>query len=68
MEKSKLAKAIVAYCFRNTSIEDIHAGIAPVSNTGDFSDEYPSGLYCSMCFTDICRIGQRREPVSGRGL
>jgi len=36
--KSELAKAIVAYCFRNTSLEDIHAGIDPVSKTGDFSD------------------------------
>jgi len=40
MKKSELAKAIVAYCFRNASIESIHAGIAPVSNTGDFSDVF----------------------------
>jgi len=38
MNKSELAKAIVAYSFRNTSLEDIHAGIGPVSKTGDFSD------------------------------
>ena len=39
MEKKDLAKAVVAYSFRNTSaIEDIHAGITPVSHTGDFSD------------------------------
>ena len=38
MEKTELAKAIVAYCFRNTSLEDIHAGKSPVSHTGDFSD------------------------------
>ena len=25
-------------CFRNTAIEDIHGGTAPVSHTGDFSD------------------------------
>jgi hypothetical protein len=40
MKKSELAKAIVAYCFRNTSLEDIHAGASPVSNTGDFSDVF----------------------------
>ena len=38
MNKKDLAKAIVAYSLRNTSIEDIHSGIAPVSHTGDFSD------------------------------
>ena len=38
--KSELAKAIVAYSFRNTSLEDIHAGLSPVSKTGDFSDVF----------------------------
>ena len=41
MDKAELAKAIVAYSFRNTSaIEDIHAGITPVSKTGDCSDVF----------------------------
>jgi len=40
MKKTELAKVIVAFCFRNTSLEDIHAGIPPVSNTGDFSDVF----------------------------
>jgi hypothetical protein len=40
MKKSDLAKAIVAYSFRNTSLEDIHAGISPVSYTGDYSDVF----------------------------
>ena len=40
MKKSELAKAIVAYCFRNTSLEDIHAGAVPASNAGDFSDVF----------------------------
>ena len=41
MDKAELAKAIVAYSFRNTSaIEGIHAGITPVSKTGDCSDVF----------------------------
>ena len=40
MKKSDLAKAITAYCFRNTSIDNIHAGTVPVSNTGGFSDVF----------------------------
>lgn len=41
MKKTDIAKAIVAYCFRNTtSIEEIHAGITPVSKAGDYSDVF----------------------------
>ncbi|MDR2819162.1 MAG: hypothetical protein LBB60_01325 [Desulfovibrio sp.] len=40
MKKTELAKAIVAYCFRNAGIEVIHAGQTPVSKTGDFSDVF----------------------------
>jgi len=39
-EKTELAKARVAFCFRNTSLESTHTGIAPVSNTGDCSDVF----------------------------
>jgi len=31
---------MVAYCFRSTGVEDIHAGVTPVSNAGDYSDVY----------------------------
>ena len=40
MDKAELAKAIVAYAFRNGPLENIHAGRGPVSNTGDFSDVF----------------------------
>ena len=33
-----LAKAIVLHCFRNTFLEDLHAGIHPDSATGDYTD------------------------------
>lgn len=38
MDKAELAKAIVAYAFRNGPLENTHTGITPVSHTGDFSD------------------------------
>ena len=38
MDKAELAKAIVAYAFRNGPLENTHTGIAPVSHTDDFSD------------------------------
>jgi hypothetical protein len=34
----KLAKAIVLHCFRNSLLEQFHAGIVPYSEKGDYSD------------------------------
>ncbi|MEQ9209798.1 MAG: hypothetical protein RLN96_08150 [Pseudomonadales bacterium] len=34
---ASLAKIMAMMCVRNTKLEDIHAGIVPVSKTGDFS-------------------------------
>ncbi len=33
-----LALALAALCVRNTCIEDVHAGVAPSTQTGDHSD------------------------------
>jgi len=35
---ASLAKIMTMMCVRNTKLEDIHAGVVPVSKTGDFSD------------------------------
>jgi hypothetical protein len=35
---TRLAKALVEVCVRNTGIEDLHAGIFPATASGDFSD------------------------------
>ena len=34
----RLAKYLVQHCFRNTFLEDLHAGITPDSKTGDYTD------------------------------
>ena len=36
--QKRLAKYLVHRCFRNSVLEDLHAGIAPDSNAGDYSD------------------------------
>lgn len=36
--KALFALALVETCFRNTSLEDLHAGLAPESARGDFED------------------------------
>ena len=35
---ARLAKALAVTCVRNTSLEDLHAGISPSSRAGDHSD------------------------------
>jgi len=35
---TRLAKTLAMLCVRNTKLEDLHAGITPVSKTGDYSD------------------------------
>ena len=35
---ASISKSMAVICVRNTMLEDIHAGIEPVSHTGDFSD------------------------------
>jgi hypothetical protein len=36
--KKRLAKGTALQCFRNTHLENLHAGMSPSSETGDFSD------------------------------
>ena len=35
---AELAKAMAMFCVRNTKREDIHAGLVPVTQTGDYCD------------------------------
>ena len=35
---ANLARIMAMMCVRNTKLEDLHAGVVPVSKTGDFSD------------------------------
>ena len=35
---SRLVRTMVLLCFRNSMIEDIHAGLVPVTRTGDYTD------------------------------
>jgi hypothetical protein len=35
---AKLAQMLAFHCVRNTSLEDLHAGMFPSSQTGDYSD------------------------------
>lgn len=36
--RKRLAKLMALRCFRNTKLENLHAGVFPDSSTGDYSD------------------------------
>jgi hypothetical protein len=36
--QQRLTKYIAEQCFRNSELENLHAGIVPDSKTGDYSD------------------------------
>ena len=38
MLAAAIIKTMVLVCVRNTKLEDLHAGLVPVTNTGDYSD------------------------------
>ena len=35
---ARMAKTLAMMCVRNTGLETLHAGIVPVTHTGDYSD------------------------------
>jgi len=37
---ARLAKVMAMMCVRNTKLENLHAGLVPVTKTGDYSDVF----------------------------
>jgi hypothetical protein len=37
---AKLAKIMAMICVRNTQLETLHAGLTPITRTGDYSDVF----------------------------
>ncbi len=52
----RLAKSLVEVCVRNTCLEDLHAGIVPASETGDYSDVKVISPYGEIPWTQLSRI------------
>jgi len=36
--RAEVAKAMAMFCVRNTKLDNLHAGVVPVTRTGDYSD------------------------------
>ena len=51
-----LAKSIAALCVRNTFLEDLHAGITPSSQSGDYADVKVGTPYGEIPWREVSRI------------
>jgi hypothetical protein len=54
--RQRLAKAMARECFRNTVLEDFHAGTFPSSVTGDYSDVKVVSPYGEITWTKLSRL------------
>jgi hypothetical protein len=52
----RLAKYLVQQCFRNTMLEDLHAGITPDSQTGDYTDVVVRSPYGEIPWPRLSRL------------
>jgi hypothetical protein len=54
--RKRLAKMIALQCFRNTKLEDLHAGISPSSKAGDYSDVSVESPYGKIEWAKLSRF------------
>ena len=54
--QQRLAKLIVLECFRNSALEDLHAGISPCSAAGDYSDVLVNSPYGAIPWPQVSRF------------
>ena len=52
----RLAKFMACECFRNTKLEDFHAGTFPSSRSGDYSDVKVVSPYGEIAWQDVSRL------------
>ncbi len=61
--KKRLAKVMALQCFRNTELENLHAGRVPNSKTGDFSDVTVVTPFGQIPWTELSRLSDREMKV-----
>jgi len=52
----RLSKYLAQQCFRNTELEDLHAGITPSSKTGDYTDVLVRSPYGEIPWARVSRL------------
>jgi hypothetical protein len=53
---AKVAKMLAFYCVRNSALEDLHAGVFPSSQTGDYRDVNVVSPYGEIAWNRLSRI------------
>ena len=60
----RLAKYLAQQCFRNTMLEDLHAGITPDSQTGDYTDVVVRPPYGEIPWPRLSRLSdEEMKPL-----
>jgi ligand-binding SRPBCC domain-containing protein len=59
----RLAKYTVQQCFRNTVLEDYHAGTVPDSHTGDFSDVVVRTPHVEILWPHVSRLNDEEMEL-----
>jgi hypothetical protein len=54
--QQRLAKYLVLQCFRNSMLEDLHAGTSPSSASGDYSDVSVNSPYGVIPWPEVSRL------------
>jgi ligand-binding SRPBCC domain-containing protein len=54
--RKRLAKVLARECFRNTKLEDFHAGTTPSSAAGDYSDVKVVSPFGEIPWTKVSRL------------
>ena len=54
--RAHLVKFVALHCFRNTKLENLHAGKSPSSKTGDYSDVKVVTPYGEIPWTEVSRL------------
>jgi len=54
--RKRLAKFMALQCFRNTELENLHAGMSPDSKTGDYRDVKVVGPHGEIPWRELSRF------------
>jgi len=57
--RKRLAKLMASRCFRNSMLEDFHAGVVPSSRSADYSDVKVVTPYGEIRWNDLSRLSDK---------
>jgi hypothetical protein len=57
--RKRLAKLMASQCFRNSMLEDFHAGTVPTSRSADYSDVKVVTPYGEIPWNDLSRVSDQ---------